>query len=747
MSTPVIPAQRALDPLVDPLDAHPTVGRTTAPPAGRDGLGEGITGKGKDGAGKRRVFRTDIQGLRAVAVLVVVLYHCGVPGFTGGYVGVDVFFVISGFLITQHLLTEVDRSKSVSIAGFYSRRIRRLLPPALLVVATTVVVARLWGPVLQSTRTAQDGLFAIFYSMNYRLAGEGVDYQMANAAPSPFQHFWSLAVEEQFYVFWPLLLMVFAFLTRRATNANRRIYLIPVLLWVIAWSLHESIVTTSSNGPLAYYSLPTRAWELGIGALVATTVPLWKSLPKLLAGAGTWIGLGLLLAPVFLFDDATAFPGYLAAIPVVGAALVIGGGLAAPSRGVDLVLRPRIVQFVGHVSYGWYLWHWPAIILGPAFFAGDFGVTQKLEMAVLALWFATLSYLLIEQPTLRIKIPVRRWLMAGLAMSFVVAGTAGAAVALGPDVQGSGASQAAADLGTVAKLNASIKQALTVQDVPSNLTPTLARGSADVPRTTPDGCHLPFLEIRQPACVYGDVSASRTMLLFGDSHAEQWFGALDVIAKAEHFRLVSWTKSACPIANTLIVNPKLKRPYTECMTWRAERMRAIADLKPDVIVASQADSLVGYDFPNDKWASATADTLRRLSRDTKDLVLLSDIARPTKDVPGCLSEHLQDVPACTVPSDLGLPTDAGGYKHLPVRHAAVRRALQVVDLTMVNTQVWFCRGAKCPPVVGRTLVYRDDSHMTQVYARSLVPVLRSALDKTYAGTGIDSGTTTSGDQP
>ena len=741
MTAPVIPEQR----LPEQRERSSVPGqRAAVRAAGRDGLGEGITGK-EYGNGKRK-FRTDIQGLRAIAVLVVVLYHCGVAGFSGGYVGVDVFFVISGFLITQHLLTEVDTTKKVSISGFYSRRIRRLLPPALLVVAVTVLVARFYGPVLQSTRTATDGLFAIFYGMNYRLADQGIDYQAANAAPSPLQHFWSLAVEEQFYVFWPLILMVFAFLTRRLGSVARRSLLVPVLVAIIAVSLHASITTTADNGPLAYYSLHTRAWELGVGALVAAAVPLFLKTPTALAALITWIGLGLLLAPVFLFDDATAFPGYLAAIPVVGTALVIAAGLAAPRNGVDRVLHFRPVQFVGHVSYGWYLWHWPAIILGPVFFVDDFGTVEKVEMAILALWFATLSYLIIEQPTLRVRIPVRRWLGVGVAISLVVAGTAGAAIALGPSIQGNGAKLAAADIGTVAKLEASIKQALTVTDVPGNLQPSLARAAANIPQTTIDGCHLPFLETKQEACVYGDVSANRTMLLFGDSHAEQWFATLDAIAKSENFRLVSWTKSACPLADTLITNPKLKRPYTECQTWRAERLAAIAEMKPEVIVASQADSLVGYDFSNELWASATADTMRQLADDTQDLVLLSDIARPTKDVPTCLAENLTNVPACTVPSDLGLPTDAGGYKHLPKRHEAVRKALQVVDVTMVNTQAWFCEGAKCPPVIGRTLVYRDDSHMTQVYARLLVPLLRSTLNATFETAGIDiDDKTTAGD--
>ncbi|MCL3817438.1 acyltransferase family protein [Aeromicrobium wangtongii] len=706
---------------------------TTTPrrAAHRGPLGEGVeTGSDHelaDGAARRRAFRPDIHGMRAVAVTLVVLYHCGVPVVRGGYVGVDVFFVISGFLITGHLVAEIDRTGTVSIPGFYARRIRRLLPPALIVIAATVVVARVWGPLLQSTRTAHDGLFAAFYAMNYRLAGQGIDYQQGDAAPSPLQHFWSLAVEEQFYLFWPLLVLGFAMLTRRASPVVRRWLLGLALAGVIAYSLHESVVLTQANGPLAYYGLQTRAWELGVGAMLAVLLPVIARAPRSLDVAATWTGMAMILGAAVIFDDATAFPGSLAAVPVAGAALVVGGGTLGSPRGVVRMLRGRITQFIGHVSYGWYLWHWPVLMLAPGVFGKELTTLENVEVCLLALWFATLSFLLVEQPALRLHLAFRRWLGIGLLMSAIVAATSLGAVALGPSVQGDGARAVSLSVASEAALDAELDTALDVREVPANLTPTVARADADVPPTSKDGCHLSFLEVTQPPCVYGDPAGTTTVLLFGDSHAEQWFGALETIARARHWRLVSWTKAACPLADVTIDNERLGRPFTECDEWRSTTLRAVERLAPDVIVTSQADSLVGHDFSSSRWATATARTLRRLSDATPQLVFLGDTPRAPMDVPGCVADHLDDARQCTVPSDAGLPAPDGSYAYLPPRHAAVRRAVETVELTRVDTQPWFCRGTKCPPVVGDTLVYRDDSHMTQAYGRVLSPVLGEVL--------------------
>jgi peptidoglycan/LPS O-acetylase OafA/YrhL len=329
--------------------------------------------------------RRDIEGLRAVAVLLVVLYHCGVRFLGGGYVGVDVFFVISGYLITGLLLREAAATGRISILGFYARRIRRLLPAALLVTAATVVAAYRWLPPLRAPQVALDGLFTTLYGLNYRLAGVGIDYLQADAAPSPLQHFWSLAVEEQFYLLWPVLLLL-GWRWKRS-----------VLVGVVVVSLGTSLWQTAANPTWAYFGLHTRAWELGAGALVAV---LGGRLPTVFAP----LGVGAIVLAAVLYTDRTAFPGYAALLPVAGTVAV----LLAPSR----LLDAAPLQAVGQLSYSWYLWHWPFLA---------FGGRPRLVLAAGALGAAALTYALVENPVRELRIPARRAVAGGLAVTLLAA--------------------------------------------------------------------------------------------------------------------------------------------------------------------------------------------------------------------------------------------------------------------------------------------------------------------------------------
>ncbi len=375
-----------------------------------------------------RKFRPDVQGLRSIAVLLVVLYHCGVPRLGGGYVGVDVFFVISGFLITRQLLTEHRRAGRVSLSGFYARRIKRLLPAALTVILVTEVAARLWGPPLQAVATAKDSIFSTFYLMNYHLAAEGVDYQNAGGPVSPLQHFWSLAVEEQFYIFWPLAILAVGIFFRRRMGRALGIFAAAA----VTASFLISMATTEHDATLAYFAIQTRAWELGAGALIAIATPVLLRLPELAAAAAGWCGLMMIVASAFLFTTSTPFPGSAAALPVTGAALVITAGLTAHRGGAELALRGPGAQFVGRMSYGWYLWHWPLIVLVPAIAGVSFGWGANLAVALLGLGLAVVTNVLIEQRVAASRFGRRRWFLIGGAMSAAVAAVAVLIIVLPP---------------------------------------------------------------------------------------------------------------------------------------------------------------------------------------------------------------------------------------------------------------------------------------------------------------------------
>jgi peptidoglycan/LPS O-acetylase OafA/YrhL len=306
-------------------------------------------------------FRPDLEGLRAVAVVLVLLYHAAVPGFTGGYVGVDVFFVLSGFLITGLLLREVRRTGTISLPSFYARRARRLLPASALVLLVTMVASALVLPPLLVPGVAGDAAAASLYVSNMRFAFQATDYLQAEMAPSPLLHFWSLGVEEQFYVFWPALVLLIA---RGRADAGRRVAIAAGIISAVSFGL--ALWLTEANAPWAFFSLPTRAWELGLGAFLAIGGTQLARIPARPAAVAAWVGLAMVGISGVVLSTETPFPGTAALLPTVGSALVIAGGFRqapfAPGRWLSLAI-PR---FLGRISYSLYLWHWPVLILPAA---------------------------------------------------------------------------------------------------------------------------------------------------------------------------------------------------------------------------------------------------------------------------------------------------------------------------------------------------------------------------------------------
>jgi peptidoglycan/LPS O-acetylase OafA/YrhL len=660
-----------------------------------------------------RQFRPDIQGLRAIAVLLVVLYHAGVPGITGGYVGVDIFFVISGFLITGQLLRQMQETGRISFLSFYAGRIRRLLPAATVVVLVTLVAARLWGSVFQIQSTGWDAILTAVYGINYRLAEKGVNYQQAGGPESPLQHFWSLAVEEQFYVLWPLVIALCILVGRR----HRRGLLAAMLVVACALSLHLSITITASNAPLAYFSIQTRAWELGAGALVAllagrlTRLPGWASAPL------SWLGLAAIVWSSLAYTSETPFPGDAALVPVLGAVAIIAAGCHQARHSAELILDLRPMQGIGAVSYSWYLWHWPLIIMAPLMFGRTFTWWENVQLGVLGFWLAVLTYWIVESPTRHSRLRRHVWLGVGLSLSSVVTALGAVIIVTVPSLVGGGVATRPLHLAS-ADVNA-VKQAVaagtSMAAVPSNLQPSLATVPDDQPLTSGNGCHLDFLQVEQGPCVFGDPGGQRIMVLVGDSHAQQWFPALDAAARENHWRLVSWTKAACSIADYAPYSTQLQRTFTECVIWRNRTIERIIAAKPDVVLFSQSDSVPGTGIGNVDWAEDTVSTIRRVQAASIPVAYLMDTPYPGINVPECAARHLDNVGACTVKRDQVWP--------YPGRHEMLAQTLGAAGVTTIEPIDWFCTVADCPATVGNLLVYRDASHMSTAYSAWLAPML------------------------
>jgi peptidoglycan/LPS O-acetylase OafA/YrhL len=698
-----------------------------------------------------RGFRPDIEGLRALAVLAVVLYHAGVPGFGGGFVGVDVFLVISGFLITRHLLAELTTTGRVRLLRFWARRVRRLLPAATVVTVVTVVAGWLVLDPLRARDLVTDALYTAGYAMNWHLAAQGTDYLTATAEPSALQHYWSLAVEEQFYLVWPVLLVAAAAVLRvrrrtpvgttgRATAriAARRSTLVVacLLVVVLAVSLLACLQQTGSAQPFAYFGLHTRAWELAAGALVAVAADRLGHLGGRTAAVLTWAGAMAVAVAVVGFSDRTVFPGVAALLPVLGSAAVVAGGCSAPRHGVEVILARNPLQVVGALSYGWYLWHWPLLQLVPAAVGHPLDLRHRLLVSLVGLALAAVSYALLEYPVRRLRWPElrpARGVALGVAMAGATAAVAAVSLVTLPDVVGTGSRQSTTDLAAGDGVSASdlvarqVSSSLAITEVPSNLTPSIGSAAGTLPAPqTDEGCHASFADTRpRTDCVYGDRSASRTMVLFGDSHALQWFPAVDRIAKDEGYRLVSMTKSSCTPFAVTTFNEALRRTYSECDTWRRRAVSAIRGLDPSLVVVSTLTGVRDHGLDgggagfNRAWADGAGRTVRDLRAGGSQVAVVDDTTNPGQRVPACLAGSLDDAGACAY-------YRAGGL-YPPARRAAQRAAVVEAGAADVDPTPWLCAADRCPVVVGNLLVFRDEQHLSTAYARYLAPPLRAAL--------------------
>jgi peptidoglycan/LPS O-acetylase OafA/YrhL len=687
----------------------------------------------------KSTFRGDLEGLRAVAVILVLLYHAQISPFGGGYVGVDVFFVLSGFLITGILLRERQSSGAISLPGFYARRARRILPAAALVLLVTVIAAVLFMPPLTVPDTTRDAAAAALYVSNMRFGLQATDYLASQQAASPILHYWSLGVEEQFYVFWPAIVLI---VCKAGGSIGRRIGITALVISLV--SLGLSIWMTDANAPWAFFSLPTRAWELGIGAILAVSGAWLTRIPVRVAAILGWAGLAAVAASGVVLNDATPFPGTAALLPTLGAAAVIVAGFSpafvlAPAR----LLGTAIPRYIGRISYSLYLWHWPLLVIPAAAAGAPLPLRERVALVGVAFVLSALSQRFIEDPIRHGRFvgvkPSRNLAMAG-ALTLTVA-----IVSLGLGAATTAPSLAASPSGAVASdqasVNAIIDTALAStsggvgaaglpktidRPVPAALQPSLANARDDLPLPYTDGCHLNPKGVDSPSCTYGDVNGPHTVVLFGDSHAAQWWPALQKLSLQRGWKFVSYTKSACEPVDALQWNSTLKRIYTECQTWQQHALQRIASLHPDLVVVSTiapalvhpdgtaysgADSLAAY-------GAGLTRTLNSLSYTTPHVVMLGNTPGSQFDVPVCLSAHTGSILACSTPVNKSFS---------PSWHDATQQAARDAGATYIDPTFWVCSSSPCSPVVGDYLVYRDNQHLTPPFAEALAGHLGDVL--------------------
>jgi peptidoglycan/LPS O-acetylase OafA/YrhL len=693
--------------------------------------------------------RDDIQGLRAVAVLLVVLDHAGVSFLRGGFVGVDVFFVLSGFLITGILLSGAAKRGYVSLTNFYARRARRILPAAVLTLITTTIVAYQLLNYVRAKQAVWDSFWASLFAANIRFAHQGTDYFARGQPPSLVQHYWSLAVEEQFYLVWPALLSLalFGVILRRRTRRSEESVpgitesqigrLLLVVILVSAASLFWSIRYTNTLPAAAYFSTFARAWELGIGAALAIASLSVARLPFALRGALGWVGMIAICVAAITFSATTPFPGYAALLPTVGTVLVIAAGMGSrQSRmGIGRLLALPPMRYVGDRSYSFYLWHWPVLIIAVEYVGHELAVGVKLLLVFGAFLLSIVSYRFFENPIRR-----ARW---GTAPSALLIPASAAAVAVVTMVTlalingkilrlekasaaGESATTASLDTGekvarsrSLPAVVAAVKAARRGAPIPSGLAPPVSELLKDIYQF-PSGCS-PAVDSATTSniCRLGDTSSAKTILIFGDSHAQMWMPTLLTMAERDGWTVIPLVKSAChPNGWTGPgyggTAPDLTRACHAWYQWAVDQAKG---LRPDVtLITGCCPAPVPYrDATNAIRAYASlGKTMKRFST---SVVVVADADGVTKQPVDCLLAPRATMKTCTTRK----PANVVAFNNNLAKVARLNK------FGFLKTRGWFCYQNQCPMVVARTIVYRDTGHITKTYALKLTGPFRAAF--------------------
>ncbi|MDR0960064.1 MAG: acyltransferase [Propionibacteriaceae bacterium] len=697
-----------------------------------------------------RPKRTDIQALRALAVIAVIINHLWPLRMPGGYIGVDVFFAISGFLITSHLLAEFERDGRLHLARFYAKRARRLLPAAFLVLAVSAIVVFIALPYPRWGRTGIEIVAAAAYVENLYLAARSVDYLAATDVPTVAQHYWSLSVEEQFYLVWPLLLIALIAMTRKHAPPGRRSLIaddrprrarrsLAIGMTLVALSSLALSVWWTDVSPAAYFVSPVRFWEFALGGLLAlvATGRARPLLPGWLAQIVSFLGLGVLIVSCFRFTSETVFPGWTAAIPVTATLLVIAAGSGRERLAHTALTGIAPIQWIGNVSYSLYLWHWPLIVITPYLIHDVLSWPVKLAILAFSGALAGATKVSVEDPGL-----TWHWAMTRHRRTFSAMTTGILALSL----MGSGlvGAAAASNSGTTGIVVAETKDCRGPAALDAANECPDPFGPAENPYITPvnsftempDACvdHLGdnrlFNESRWTCDGSDGDPQAITIWLVGDSHAQQWGWALATIALERGWRLETATLGGCPLTDLDRTNFEVAY-IEECRSWRPRIVQTIITERPDTIFLSyfsRAENI--NDGTGRSQLAQHTDAINRFWQpwvmSLIPIVTLGDI--PLNDAigdPECSLIHANDPLACARDRSIAQPGD-------PLLIAAARSAATGAWVGSIDLTDQFCDETLCYSVIGGVSVYYDGNHLNREYTDLLVPALAEAIDATKA---------------
>ncbi|MFE0021105.1 acyltransferase family protein [Amycolatopsis sp. NPDC059021] len=652
-----------------------------------------------------RKYRPELQGLRALAASLVVVYHVWLSRVSGG---VDVFFLISGFLITGQLFRAAGRGR-IAFRPLWGRMIKRLFPAALTVL---VAVAGVGIPLLPQDRwfqTIKEIFASAFYVENWRLAADSADYFAQHNTASVVQHYWSLSIQGQFYVVWPLLVALVAFLATRLRRSLRGTLFVTLAI-VFAVSLAYSVHLTAANQPLAYFDSFTRVWEFALGGLLALGIDA-MSLPRPARVLCGWLGVAGLAVCGIVLDVGSVFPGYAALWPTVAAGLVILAGATGSRWGADRILASRPFGYLGNLSYGLYLWHWPVLIF--YLVARDrerVGLAGGAFVIGVSVLLAALTYHLVENPVRASAIGVRtrwgayRFGLAALVPVVFVTGTW--------QVVGTKKADFSIDLDDPAHPGAQARSPEAPKPVtPSTVVPPMIAIPNDWGGIADAACVKSARDQDLEMCTSKTTGTpAKRIVAVGDSHVQQYLAALKPLAEQHNYQITFMLKGACPFSTTSDAMPGDKG----CTDWNAAAAQEILALRPDaVFTLASRDVRAGL---TEQTPPGFVAQWRNLDRAGIPVVAVRDNPRFDFSPAACVESRGRKAPECSVRRDrLFAPIP-------PYRKAAGVPP----NVSFLDFSGYFC-GTLCNPVVGNVLVYMDDNHVTATFMTTLSPALDQAM--------------------
>ena len=645
-------------------------------------------------------YRPEIEGIRALASILVVVYHIWFDRVSGG---VDVFFVISGFLITTSLLSRYESTETIAFGDYYLNLARRLFPLAILTLSFTAILSYFLLPQSRWVETMKELFASALYYENWQLAFNSVDYLAENNDASPVQHFWAMSLQGQFYLIWPIVILLAIFIFKRRLNKySLRTSILFIFGILFIASLMYSIYKTSNNQPWAYFDSFARIWEFSLGGILAITISK-INLNKPISLIIGWLGLLAIGLTGIILPVSTMFPGFVALIPTLGAMFTVLSSRNAGKYGVHRLLSIKPLVSLGGVSYGIYLLHWPLLIFY-LIYTGQSEVTFSKGLMIILLSII-LSYALtnlVEKPIRKIKLSNNRLKLSTIVTLFLVPFLMVITI-WNIQVQKELSDTAVLDYEYIDIFNFDEEVARNLEL--DDLVPTPLQSKEDVPKSYDENCHQTVGNSEVIKCYYGvEENPDYVIAIVGGSHSAHWLPTFEEIAKYERIKIINMTKSGCRFTTDSDV-------VEDCYEFNHNLIDSIIDLNPDIVVTT-ADIGSSQTIPEgylEQW--------EKLAKEDIDIFAIRDNGYLPIDPPECIEEFGINADECTVNRDNFMPKE-GAWEKLH---------LKPENVYYFETGDFFCEEDVCKSVIGNVLVYRDHSHITTTFAKAVAPYMRPAL--------------------